>query len=115
MNVSNDVDCSPLVTEDSTQSQDSLGSLDSDLSEINKVAVHNLNAMEKWLAKGKCRMAKLFALHKLNNNDTLRQHSDNPNTTQTLEYTKDKYNAKIIKRKVSPKVPPTTYKGRRIK
>jgi hypothetical protein len=22
---------------------------------------------------------------------------DNPNTTQTLEYTKDKYNAKIIK------------------
>jgi hypothetical protein len=24
---------------------------------------------------------------------------DNPNTTQTLEYTKDKYNAKIIKRK----------------
>jgi hypothetical protein len=40
---------------------------------------------------------------------------DNPNTTQTLEYTKDKYNAKIIKRRVSPKVPPTTYKGRRIK
>jgi hypothetical protein len=37
--------------------------------------------------------------------------ADNPNTTQTLEYTKDKYNAKIIKRKVSPKVPPTTYKG----
>jgi hypothetical protein len=24
-------------------------------------------------------------------------NSDNPNTTQTLEYTKDKYNAKIIK------------------
>jgi hypothetical protein len=23
--------------------------------------------------------------------------NDNPNTTQTLEYTKDKYNAKIIK------------------
>jgi hypothetical protein len=37
--------------------------------------------------------------------------SDNPNTTQTLEYTKDKYNAKIRKRRVSPKVPPTTYKG----
>jgi hypothetical protein len=36
---------------------------------------------------------------------------DNPNTTQTLEYTKDKYNAKMIKRKVSPKVPPTTYVG----
>jgi hypothetical protein len=41
--------------------------------------------------------------------------ADNPNTTQTLKYTKDKYNAKIIKRKVSPKVPPTTYKGQRIK
>jgi hypothetical protein len=26
-------------------------------------------------------------------------YSDNPNITQTLEYTKDKYNAKIIKRK----------------
>jgi hypothetical protein len=25
------------------------------------------------------------------------QNIDNPNTTQTLEYTKDKYNAKIIK------------------
>jgi hypothetical protein len=25
--------------------------------------------------------------------------NDNPNTTQTLEYTKDKYNAKIIKSK----------------
>jgi hypothetical protein len=41
----------------------------------------------------------------------LQKHGDNPNTTQTLEYAKDKYNAKIIKRKVSPKVPPTTYKG----
>jgi hypothetical protein len=40
---------------------------------------------------------------------------DNPNTTQTLEYTKDKYNAKIINSRVSPTVPPTTYKGRRIK
>jgi hypothetical protein len=40
---------------------------------------------------------------------------DNPNTTQTLEYTKDKYNAKIRKQRVSPKVPPTTYKGQRIK
>jgi hypothetical protein len=38
-------------------------------------------------------------------------HADNPNTTQTLEYTKDKYNMKIIKQRVSPKVPPTTYKG----
>jgi hypothetical protein len=36
--------------------------------------------------------------------------TDNPNTTQALEYTKDKYNVKIIKRRVSPKVPPTTYK-----
>jgi hypothetical protein len=42
-------------------------------------------------------------------------NADNPNTTQTLKYTKDKYNAKMIKQKVSPKVPPTTYKGRRIK
>jgi hypothetical protein len=25
--------------------------------------------------------------------------NDNPNTTQTLEYTKDKYNAKIMKQK----------------
>jgi hypothetical protein len=40
---------------------------------------------------------------------------NNPNTTQTLEYTKDKYNVKIIKRKVSHKVSPTTYVGRRIK
>jgi hypothetical protein len=38
-------------------------------------------------------------------------NSDNPNTTQTLEYTKDKYNAKIRKQRVSLKVPPTTYKG----
>jgi hypothetical protein len=30
--------------------------------------------------------------------------TDNPNTTQTLEYTKDKYNAKIIKCWVSLKV-----------
>jgi hypothetical protein len=44
-----------------------------------------------------------------------RQCGDNPNTTQTLEYTKDKYNVKIIKRKVSPKVSPTTYVGRRLK
>jgi hypothetical protein len=34
---------------------------------------------------------------------------DNPNTTQALEYTKDKYNVMMIKRKVSPKVSPTTY------
>jgi hypothetical protein len=33
---------------------------------------------------------------------------DNPNTTQTLEYTKDKYNVKII---VSPKVSPKAYIG----
>jgi hypothetical protein len=47
--------------------------------------------------------------HITNNvNNTL---ADNPNTTLTLEYTKDKYNAKIIKQKVSPKVPPTTYVG----
>jgi hypothetical protein len=41
--------------------------------------------------------------------------NDNPNTTQTLEYTKDKYNAKIRKPRVSTKVPPTTCKGQRIK
>jgi hypothetical protein len=46
---------------------------------------------------------------------TVGSRNDNPNTTQTSEYTKDKYNAKIIKRRVSPKVPPTTYKGQRIK
>jgi hypothetical protein len=40
--------------------------------------------------------------------------ADNLNTTQTLEYTKDKYNVKIIKQKVSPKVSPTTYVGRRL-
>jgi hypothetical protein len=40
---------------------------------------------------------------------------DNLNTTQTLEYTKDKYNAKIRKSRVSPQVPPTTYIGRRMK
>jgi hypothetical protein len=40
-----------------------------------------------------------------------RLNNDNSNTTQTL----DKYNVKIIKPRVSPKVPPTTYKGRRIK
>jgi hypothetical protein len=37
-------------------------------------------------------------------------YSDNTNTTQTLEFTKDKYNVKIIKQRFSPKVPPTTYK-----
>jgi hypothetical protein len=36
---------------------------------------------------------------------------DNPNTTQTLEYAKDRYNAKIRNKRVSPKVPPTTYIG----
>jgi hypothetical protein len=43
------------------------------------------------------------------------ESSDNLNTTQTLEYTKYKYNAKIRNKKVSPKVSPTTYVGRRIK
>jgi hypothetical protein len=38
-------------------------------------------------------------------------HTDNLNTTQTLEYTKDRYNAKIRNKRVSPKVPPTTYVG----
>jgi hypothetical protein len=37
--------------------------------------------------------------------------NDNLNTTQTPEYTKDKYNAKI---RVSPKVPSTTYVGQRM-
>jgi hypothetical protein len=41
--------------------------------------------------------------------------NDNLNTTQTPECSKVKYNAKIIKRKVSPKVSPTTYVGRRLK
>jgi hypothetical protein len=36
---------------------------------------------------------------------------DNLNTTQTPECTKDKYNVKIIKCRVSPKVPPTIYIG----
>jgi hypothetical protein len=40
---------------------------------------------------------------------------DNPNTTQTPECTKDKYNAKIQSERVSPKVSPTTYVGRGIK
>jgi hypothetical protein len=40
--------------------------------------------------------------------------NDNLHTTQAPEYTKDKYNVKIIKRKVSPKVSPTTYVGRRL-
>jgi hypothetical protein len=40
---------------------------------------------------------------------------DNPNTTQTPECTKDKYNAKIKSERVSPKVSPTTYVGRREK
>jgi hypothetical protein len=44
-----------------------------------------------------------------------RGRGDNPNTAQTLEYTKDKYNVKIIKQKVSPKVSPTTYIGQRVK
>jgi hypothetical protein len=43
------------------------------------------------------------------------EHADNPNTQQTPEYTKDKYNVKIMKRKVSPKVSPTTCVGRRLK
>jgi hypothetical protein len=43
------------------------------------------------------------------------ENGDNPNTQQTPEYTKDKYNVKIMKRKVSPKVSPTTYVGRRVK
>jgi hypothetical protein len=42
---------------------------------------------------------------------TVGSRNDNPNTTQTLEYTKDKYNVKIIKQRVSSKVPPTTVRG----
>jgi hypothetical protein len=41
--------------------------------------------------------------------------NDNLNTTQTPECTKDKYNVKIKSERVSPKVPPTTYVGRRMK
>jgi hypothetical protein len=40
---------------------------------------------------------------------------DNLYTTQTLDCTKDKYNAKIKSERVSPKVSPTTYVGRRVK
>jgi hypothetical protein len=40
---------------------------------------------------------------------------DNLNTTQTLEYTKDRYNVKIRNERVSPKVPSTTYVGQRMK
>jgi hypothetical protein len=40
---------------------------------------------------------------------------DNLNTTQTPECTKDKYNAEIKSERVSPKVSPTTYVGRRVK
>jgi hypothetical protein len=36
---------------------------------------------------------------------------DNQHTTQTPEYTKDKYNVKIKSERVSPKVSPTTYVG----
>jgi hypothetical protein len=36
---------------------------------------------------------------------------DNLNTTQALEYTKDKYNVKIIKRKVSPHQQPMSAEG----
>jgi hypothetical protein len=46
---------------------------------------------------------------------TLTIIADNLNTTQTPEYTKDEYNVKIIKQKVSPKVSPTTCIGRRVK
>jgi hypothetical protein len=45
----------------------------------------------------------------------LAYHGDNLNTTQTPECTKDKYNVKIINERVSPKVPPTTYVGQRMK
>jgi hypothetical protein len=45
----------------------------------------------------------------------LLEHGDNLNTTQTLECTKDKYNAKIKSERVSPKVAPTTCIGRRVK
>jgi hypothetical protein len=39
---------------------------------------------------------------------------DNLNTTHTPECSKGKYNVKIIKRKVSPKVSPTAYVGQRL-
>jgi hypothetical protein len=40
---------------------------------------------------------------------------DNPDTTQTPECTKDKYDTKIKSERVSPKVSPTTCVGRRVK
>jgi hypothetical protein len=47
---------------------------------------------------------------------TCSQHSavDSLNTTQTLECTKEKYNAEIKSERVSPKVSPTTYVGQRL-
>jgi hypothetical protein len=53
--------------------------------------------------------------HKAIKHERVAECADNSNTTQTLEYTKDKYNVKIIKQKVSSKVSPTTYVDRRIK
>jgi hypothetical protein len=41
--------------------------------------------------------------------------ADNLYTTQTPECTKDKYKCEDSKVKVSPKVSPTTYVGRRVK
>jgi hypothetical protein len=40
-----------------------------------------------------------YIQHVLANRDTAMAAADNPNTQQTPEYTKDKYNVKIVKRK----------------
>jgi hypothetical protein len=49
------------------------------------------------------------------NSNHTKKCADNLNTTQTPECTKGKYNAKIKSERVSPKVPPTTYVGWRMK
>jgi hypothetical protein len=42
-------------------------------------------------------LVRSIALHILHAGIFLLDANDNPNTTQTLEYTKDKYNANIMK------------------
>jgi hypothetical protein len=56
---------SPLFSGDFSLSQASLDTSASTLSQLsvdNDVLVHDLNGIEKWLAKGKKQMAKLFGL-----------------------------------------------------
>lgn len=56
----------PLLSTEFEQSQSSFRSSDSELSNLsenNDVPVHDLNGLQKWLAKGKKQLAKLFASH----------------------------------------------------